>query len=134
MVARNLNNQKLRGELKIESVESSSRFGKMFEARVIQECFRISDYERLDLKFSYWKSSTSEVDLVVSRGAGEPLAAIEIKSSTAPEEHHLKSLARFSQDYPDVPLYCLSQTPRQYMMGKVKVLPFSELAGVLRGI
>jgi hypothetical protein len=75
----------LRGELGIDTVESSSRYGKMFEARVIQECFRINDYETLDLKFSHWRTNShAEVDLIVSRGAGRPLAAIEIKSSTAP--------------------------------------------------
>jgi len=122
----------LRGELGIESIESSSRYGKMFEARVIQECFRISDYETRDLKFSYWRTNNDiEVDLVVSRGAGRPLAAIEIKSSTAPEEKHLNALKRFAQDYPSVPQFCVCQTPRRYKIGAVDVIPFDELGEVL---
>lgn len=124
----------LRGELKIEPVESSSRYGKMFEARVIQECFRINDYERLDLKFSYWKNHSNEVDIIISRGAGQPLAAIEIKSSTAPEDHHLKGLARFAQDYPDVPLFCISQTPKPYAIGSVEICPFSDVQRILSGV
>lgn len=122
----------LRGELGIESVESSSRYGKMFEARVIQECFRTNDYETLDLKFSYWRTNNDvEVDLVVSRGAGRPLAAFEIKSSTAPEEKHVSSLKRFAQDYPLVPQYCICQTPRRYKLGEVEVIPFFELREIL---
>lgn len=122
----------LRGELGIESIESSSRYGKMFEARVIQECFRINDYETRDLKFSYWRTNNHvEVDLIVSRGAGRPLAAIEIKSSTAPEEKHLSALKRFSQDYPNVPQYCVCQSPRRYKLGAVEVVPFAELSALI---
>lgn len=125
----------LRGELGIESVESSSRYGKMFEARVIQECCRINDYETRDLKFSYWRTNNDvEVDLVISRGAGRPLAAIEIKSSTAPEEKHLSSLKRFAQDYPSVPQYCICRSPRRYRLGAVEVVPFFELGEILRGL
>jgi predicted AAA+ superfamily ATPase len=124
----------LRGELGIESVESSSRYGKMFEARVIQECFRINDYETRDLKFSYWRTSNDlEVDLVVSRGAGLPIAAIEIKSSTAPEDRQMSGLKRFAQDYPLVPQFCVCQTPRRYRLGAIEVIPFSELGELVRG-
>jgi len=123
----------LRGELGIESIESSSRYGKMFEARVIQECFRINDYETRDLKFSYWRTNNDiEVDLIASRGAGRPLAAIEIKSSTAPEEKHLGGLKRFAQDYPSVPQFCVCQTPRRYRIGVVEVIPFEELGEIFR--
>jgi predicted AAA+ superfamily ATPase len=125
----------LRGELGIDTVESSSRYGKMFEARVIQECFRINDYETLDLKFSHWRTNShAEVDLIVSRGAGRPLAAIEIKSSTAPEEKHVSSLKRFAQDYPKVPHFCVCQSPRRYKLGAVEIIPFSELRDLIRSL
>jgi predicted AAA+ superfamily ATPase len=100
----------------------------MFEARVIQECFRINDYETRDLKFSYWRTNNDiGVDLIVSRGAGRPIAAIEIKSSTAPEEKHVSALKRFAQDYPNVPQFCVCQAPRRYKLGSAQVIPFSEL-------
>lgn len=125
----------LRGELGIESVESSSRYGKMFEARVIQECFRMNDYETLDLKFSHWRTNNDiEVDLIVSRGAGAPLAALEIKSSVAPEEKHLSGLKRFAQDYPSVPQFCVCQSPRRYKIGGVEMVPFDELGRILRSV
>ncbi|NDC39431.1 MAG: ATP-binding protein, partial [Proteobacteria bacterium] len=125
----------LRGELGIETVESSSRYGKMFEARVIQECFRINDYETRDLKFSYWRTNNHmEVDLIVSRAAGRPLAAIEIKSSKAPEEKHVSGLKRFAQDYPTVPQFCVCQSPRPFKLGAIEVVPFAALGELIRGL
>lgn len=123
----------LRGELGIEVIESSSRFGKMFEARVVQEMFRLNDYEKLDLKFSYWRTNTDvEVDVIVSRGAGQPLAAIEIKSSSSPSETSLSGLKRFAQDYPRVPKYCVCQADRAYQMGDISIVPFKDLLELLK--
>ncbi|TWW08807.1 ATPase [Planctomyces bekefii] len=122
----------LRGELSNESIESSSRFGKMFEARLIQECLRLNDYRMLDLKFSYWRTNNDiEVDLIVSRGAARPLAAIEIKSSRQPDEAHLSGLKRFEQDYPKVPKFCLSRTPNSYKISNVEVVPYHQLPEIL---
>jgi hypothetical protein len=46
----------------------------MFEARFIEESFRLNDYGTRDLKFSYWITNNDiEFDLIVSRGAGRPL-------------------------------------------------------------
>ena len=97
-------------ELGIEVIESSSRFAKMFEPRVIQEMFRLNDYGNLDLKFWYWQTNSDvEVDVIISRGAGRPLAAIEIKSTGNPAETALSGLRGFAQDYPNVPQYCVWQ-------------------------
>lgn len=125
----------LRGELGIEVIESSSRFGKMFEARVIQEMFRVNDYENLDLKFSYWRTNADvEVDVIISRGAGRPLAAIEIKSTRNPDDSALSGLKRFAQDYPNVPQYCVCQAERAYQIGGVKIVPFKNLPALLKQI
>lgn len=123
----------LRGELGIDVIESSSRFGKMFEACVVQEMFRMNDYDKLDLKFSYWRTNNDiEVDIIVSRGAGRPLAAIEIKSSTTPEIKHLGSLKRFAEDYPKVPHYCICRAPKRYLLEGVEIIPFHLMADLLR--
>ena len=118
----------LRGELRIELRPHTSRFGKLFEAYIIQEAFRANDYGRLDLKFSYWQtSSDQEVDLIVSRGAGEPLAAIEIKSGERPDPPDWKGLHLFRQDYPAVPLYCWCRSPVPYRgPDGVEVLPWRQ--------
>ena len=125
----------LRGELGIEIRESSSRYGKLFEGWIVQELRRLNDYLQLDFKFSYWQTNSGlEVDIVVSRGAGQPLAGIEIKSSAAPGPDKMKGLVSFSDEHPRAKLYCLCRTERGYQEGRIQVLPWQELKAVLRGL
>ena len=117
----------LRGELNIQLKESSGRYGKLFEAWVVQELIRCNSYGSLDLKFSYWRTNSgAEVDLIVSRGAGKPLLAIEIKSSTAPEAHKMNGLHRFREDYPTTKLVCLCRTPRVFQRDGIDFLPWAD--------
>lgn len=123
----------LRGELNLELTPSSGRFGKLFESWLVQECFRINDYQQLDLKFSYWRTNTNmEVDLVVSRGASQPIAAIEIKSNTAPSTTDLHGLRAFANDYPNVPRYLFCCTPRSLELEGIAVMPWVEGLGILK--
>lgn len=118
----------LRGELGVELRESSARYGKLFEAWVIQELFRLNDYRQWDFKFSYWLTSTGiEVDIVVSRGASQPLAAIEIKSSKSPTEKDIKGLLRFREEYPKAKLVVLSRTSKPYSLKGVDILPWEQM-------
>ena len=106
----------LRGELGINLTERSGRFGKLFEAWVLQEMIRYNSYHNLDLKFSYWRTNSGiEIDVIVSRGAGHPIAAIEIKSTTSPEAKELVGLNRFHQDYPSAKRLCFCRTPRTFV-------------------
>lgn len=126
----------LRGEIKIELKESSSRFGKLFEAYIIQEAFRLNDYEELDLRFSYWLTNNEqEIDLIVSRGRGQPLASIEIKSGTEPADKDFSAFKGFSENYPKVPRYCFCRTPTPYEtpLG-VKVLPWEQGLALLKNL
>lgn len=123
----------LRGELNIELKESSFRFGKLFECWVVQELFRLNDYCQLDFKFSYWRTNNDiEVDIIISRGMSSPIAAIEIKSSKAPEEKHIYGLKAFSDEYPSAKLYCFCRTPRAYRLSGVHVQPWTEMKMVLQ--
>lgn len=118
----------LRGELRLELNPRTSRFGQLFESFIVQEAFRLNDYLERDLKFAYWQTNTDqEVDLIVSRGVGEPLAAIEIKSSDNPSPRSWKGLRAFQADYPAVPLYCFCRTPHPYRgEDGVEVLPWQD--------
>jgi predicted AAA+ superfamily ATPase len=123
----------LRGELNATISESSSRFGKLFEAKVIQELFRLNDYYKLDFKFSYWRTNNDiEVDVVISRGAGKPLAAIEIKSSVAPEKKEFVGLSRFVADYPKAALYCICRAPKEFSREGVNFIPFQQIKDILQ--
>ena len=118
----------LRGELRVEINERTSRFGRLFEAWVIQEAFRLNDYRQLDLKLSYWQTNTQlEVDLVVSRGAGQPLAAIEIKSGLRPSPADWPGLTSFRTEYPQVPQFCFCRCARPFRGDDgVEVHPWQE--------
>ncbi len=129
----------LRGELLIELKESTARYGKLFECWIVQEVHRWNDYLELDLRFSYWRTSgDQEVDLVVSRGLGPPLAAIEIKSKVQPDVGDCRGLMAFANDYPDVPRYIMCRAVHEYELeGSVLAIPWQggvkllqELAGV----
>ncbi|MEN9528735.1 MAG: hypothetical protein RI932_608 [Pseudomonadota bacterium] len=119
----------LRGELRIELSERTSRFGELFETYVIQEIFRKNEYEQLDFKLSYWQTSAGqEVDILLSRGLGAPIAAIEIKSAKAPDASDLKSLVLFAREYPKSKKYCFCRTPHAYRIEEidVEVIPWRD--------
>ena len=112
-------------ELRIELQVSSSRYGNLFETWVVQELFRLKDYTRSDVRFHYWRTNTGmEVDVLLSRGGGDPHTAIEIKSGAAPREADLKGLLAFRTEYPKARLLCVCRTPHPYSAGPVSVLPW----------
>jgi predicted AAA+ superfamily ATPase len=122
----------LRGELGIEMRAQTARYGNLFEAWVVQEIMRALSYLDLDLKVSYWQTSSGlEVDVVFSRGAGQPLAAMEIKSSTKPTSQDLRGLQAFAEEHPKARRWCLCQTPRPYEMDGVDVVPWRDLFSLL---
>lgn len=129
----------LRGELRIELREGSSRYGKLFEAWIVQELFRINDYWQLDLKFSYWQTNIgTEVDIIVSRGAGPPLIAIEIKSAEDPDPTKLHGLLAFGEEHPDAKLFCFCRSQKAYKIGSstrsIRVMPWQRMFEILKEI
>ena len=122
----------LKGELALIPRKGTSRYGDLFEAWIVQEAFRAIDYKNLELKLSYWQTNTDqEVDLIVSRGLGEPLLAVEIKSETAPRYTDVRGLKSFAADYPATKLQCWCQTRTRYLDNGVEFLPWREgLAGL----
>lgn len=117
----------LKGELSLQLRSGTSRYGDLFECWIIQECFRTIDYRQLELRLSYWHTNTNqEVDLIVSRGLGEPLKAIEIKSDTAPGFSDVSSLKSFASDYPNAKLECWCQTERRYVERGIEFLPWRD--------
>jgi len=118
----------LRGELLLEITERTSRFGELFEAMVIQEFFRWNEYAQRDFKMSFWQNSAGhEIDLILSRGSGEPLAAIEIKSDTKPDLSKCRGFKAFAAEYPQVPRYCFCRTPVPYQdTSEIMVLPWTD--------
>lgn len=126
----------LRGELNSPVRESTGRYGELFEGTVIQELCRANDYSELDLKFSYWRTNNDmEVDLILSKGAGKPIAAIEIKSAVDPEHKDLRGLDAFRTEWPKVPQYCVCRAENGYTTEfGVEIIPWRQAPELLRKI
>ena len=117
----------LRGELQVMLKPTSYRYGKLFETWILNEIVHINRYKDFDLKLNYWRTETGrEVDIILSRGYGKPIAAIEIKSSQNPLEEDLKGLLSFEEDYPGTPLYCFCDADRPQKKGKILCVPWQE--------
>lgn len=115
----------INGELRTVLKPSSFRFGKLFENFLINEIIKLNDDEGLNFRFNYWRTSTGqEVDLVVARSISKPLVAIEIKSSDSPSLKDVDALLQFAAEYPNVKIWCVCQTPREYEEGGVRFLPW----------
>jgi predicted AAA+ superfamily ATPase len=89
---------------------------------------RHNDYFERGFRFFYWRDKGGlEVDLIVARSHSTPVAAIELKSSADPTTDDLAGLKAFGEEYPKVPRYCFSQTPRPYELSDgIFVLPWRE--------
>ena len=118
----------LNGELDVELKRSSFRYGRLFETYLIEEIVRHNDYLERGFRFFYWRDKNGlEVDVIIARSAAKPVAAVEIKSSTDPQDIDLEGLIAFREDYPEVTLYCFCQTPRAYdLPSGIRVLPWRE--------
>ena len=118
----------LNGELDVDLKRSSFRYGRLFETYLTQEVIRHNDYFERGFRFFYWRDKNGlEVDLIVARSSARPVAAVEMKSATDPQDHDLAGLIAFGEDYPTVPLFCFCHTPRAYdLPSGVRVLPWRE--------
>lgn len=115
----------LSGELRSEVSPSSPRYGRLFETWMVAEIQRFNSYQRLGLKLFYWRDQNGrEIDLILSRKSYDPLVAIEIKSSEAPDTMDLKALELIGEEYPKIPQWCFCRTPRSYKRQGVEFLPW----------
>ncbi len=117
----------LQGNLSDDIRESSFRFGRLFETRVIQEIIRQNDYLEKGYRLHYWRSNTGiEVDIILSRGPAYRPWAVEIKSSIAPLEKDLTGLRSFAAENPHARLLCLCRSPQPFHLGNIDVLPWQD--------
>ncbi|MBK8870522.1 MAG: ATP-binding protein [Elusimicrobia bacterium] len=117
----------VRGELTTELKTGSFRYGMLFETFIVQEFFRLNDYQETGFRMHYWRSNSGvEVDVVLSRGPSDRPIAVEIKSSATPNSKDLRGLHSFKSENKHARLFCLCQTPRPYEIDGVKILPWTE--------
>ena len=117
----------LTGELKTELKESSYRYGNLFENLVVNEMIRYNDLMQLDYKFYHYRTNHgSEIDLILQKSIKSPPIAVEIKSTSFPENINLKPLKNFKNEYSEAQCYVLCRTAFPYRQSGVVFLPFPD--------
>jgi predicted AAA+ superfamily ATPase len=87
-------------------------YGRLFEAFVMNEIFRLNRYKRKMFTFSYLNADEgSEIDLLIEKGRRVKYL-VEIKSSDRVDPSDVKALLNYKADFPDAECLCLSNDPR----------------------
>lgn len=97
--------------------------GRLFEQWVIQEVYRLNEYEQKDFRFSFWRTSHgAEVDLILERGK-EILCGIECKYKKNLSSKDLSGINSFRQEYPKTPCYVVAPIDTPLKINDVLILP-----------
>lgn len=115
----------LEGALNTSILPRTYAFGDAFEHLIILECHRLNDYLRKDFRFSYYRSQTLEVDLVIER-PGEKILLVEIKSSSLVDDVEINKLEVVSNAFPDCEALILSMETQARKSGKIEILPWKK--------
>lgn len=126
----------LEGQLLSTLTPNTYGYGKAFEHFIMIEMLRLNSYLEKDYRMSYLRTKDgAEIDLILER-PGNPLALIEIKSSTRVDERDIRTLKAFKKVMnKTAEAYCLSQDPIPKVIDGIRLLPwqagFEELGMVL---
>lgn len=108
----------------VKLVRKTSAFGNAFEHFIILECMRLSNYHRLQYKFSYLRTQDDvEIDLIVER-PGKKLLCIEIKSAEEVIRENISSFISITKDMENVEAICICNDEYIKQVDHVSVLPW----------
>ena len=101
-------------------------YGRTFEHFVITQIAHLTRYRFPDWRLFYLRTGAGvEIDLMIDR-PGLPTALVEIKSANRVDERDVRSLARFTGDFADPQLLCVSRDPARMRIGDVLCLPWRD--------
>ena len=109
--------------------KGSELFGRAFEHFIVMEVVAHSSYSRIGYPVSYWRTASQfEVDLIL--GDGE--AAVEVKTTEAADDRHLKGLRAFGEDHPSTRRILVSlDAKRRTTSDGILIMPWSEFLQAL---
>jgi len=101
----------------------SELFGRAFEHFLVMEVFAWAAYSGRNPGISYWRTASQlEVDLVL----GDGQVAVEIKSTAAATDHHLRGLRAFRQEH-EARCFLVSMDPRPRLTADgIHILPWRD--------
>lgn len=95
-------------------------FGHALEHLIMQELIAYRGYGNDRFNLYYWRTASGyEVDAVL----GDAEVAIEIKSASEIQSHHLKGLKAFKEEHPQARLIAVSMDVSPRLMNGVEVYP-----------
>jgi uncharacterized protein len=102
-------------------VKKSESFGRAFEQWIGQELLAHSHYRGKNYPITYWRTTSQlEVDFIL----GDHQVAIEVKGVDQVNNHHLKGLKAFLEEYKTKSAIVVSLDPRPRQVGKILILPW----------
>ena len=108
---------------------STSVYGELFEAFIVQEIFRLNQYFKLDWRMSYFQTkNNSEVDLILSRGRATIL--IEVKSYKKKNPKHINKLNKLAPDF-KAKAFLISQDEFQEKSGLTSCLHWQKFLDLM---
>jgi len=108
----------------VKLAKQTNGYGNAFEHFIILECIRLTDYNRLQYKFSYLRTKDDvEIDLIVER-PGKPLLCIEIKSAKNIERDDIASFINITKDIKNSESICVCDEEYAKKIDHVIVLPW----------
>jgi uncharacterized protein len=115
----------LTGEIRAELIESSYRYGNLFENLVVNEIIRYNSLSGRDYALFHYRTNNGvEIDLIIQKNLRDAPIAIEIKSKKAPSIKDVPQFLHLREDYPDAKCYVICRTATPYCEGFVDFLPF----------
>jgi len=116
----------LERSLNLEITPNNFTYGKHFEHFLIIQMFFCNHYKKLDYQFFYLKTKDgAEIDLIIDR-PGEPLAIIEIKSTSKIEKNDFQTLIEFKRSLPNAEAFCLSQDTYERVDSEINIMPWQK--------
>ncbi len=107
-------------------IEGTSLYGLAFEAWLISEFHRMNEILKQDYALSFLQTRDgAEIDLILER-PGQPLIAIEIKSTKRVDDTEVSKLEALASDLGRVQIYYLSRDPMPQKIGNVECLPWDK--------
>jgi predicted AAA+ superfamily ATPase len=105
--------------------------GAALETLFFQELCALNDYDHLDYKIYFWRTSNqTEVDFIIYGPRG--LRAFEIKRARKYSQKDLTGLRAFLKDFPQAKAYFLYGGNDVLWEDKIQCLPFTKALAELR--
>ena len=103
----------------------TSYYGDLFEEFVVNEIHRLNSYCETGYRLSYLSTHNSgtEIDVILSKGGGREIIAIEVKSSaSAPGEKEVSRLRNAADSCGAKRIFYVSLHPQPYLIAGVRCL------------